>query len=499
MSLPTESQDPAPASPTAGAPLWWTIDRHGRYTSADSATAEFLGPAAGSLPGSSWLDAVHPEDRAACHAAFAAAVESHQPFRIEYRLRRHDGVYRHVFAGAAPCTLFDSAHGGFIAFCFDLTTWQESAARLRELSLATEHSPVTVLVADASGRIQYVNPKFTALTGYTPEEVIGQNPRILKSGEMPPEEYSAMWAQLLSGREWRGEFHNKRKDGTLFWESALISPVRDPSGAITQFVAVKEDITERKRLAAEVAEAQLRAQAAERAKSEFLHKMSHEFRTPMNGILGMAYLLEDSPLGPEHRNYLQVLTESAQSLLDFLTQVLELVHLSEGTHSLQTAPFSLSECLAQCLGLFSAAACKKGIELRSSIAPSVPATLHGDRFRLAQILASLIGNAVKFSPSGAVTVSVDSEPEPDPSDSARLRFSVADQGPGIAPETLARIFEPFEQGDNSHTRQHTGAGLGLAISRNLVQAMGGRLEAVSRPGHGSTFFFTAAFPHPPES
>ncbi len=477
----------------AGIPSFcWITDPEDRLTFLDPAAAEFLGPSE-SLLGTPWLDSVHPADRAACQAALDAARQSRQPFEIEHRLRRRDGVYRWVLNRT-------SAHAspGFIAFCLDLTQLQKIAARLRELSLATEYSPVTVVVTDAAGNIEYVNPKFTSLTGYTLAEVIGKNSRILKSGETSPEAYRGLWAAITSGREWRGEFHNKRKDGTLFWESAVIAPVRDPAGNIAHFVAVKEDITERKRLAAEFAESQRLAQAAARAKAEFLANMSHEIRTPMNGILGMAYLLSDAPAGPERGTYLQVLTESAQSLLDLLSQVLELARVAQDQPGLVAAPFSLAECLAQSTSLFSAAALGKGLRLTTHMAPGVPETLTGDLLRLRQVLANLIGNAIKFSASGSIMIAVQPDPSAASADlaSVALQFSVRDHGIGIPPDKLALIFEPFEQADNSPTRKYSGAGLGLTLSRKLVEAMGGRIWAASEPGRGSTFFFTARFPHP---
>ncbi len=476
---------------TIAPPLCWTVDSAGAYLVVNEAAAVFFGQSAEALRGTSWLERVHPSDRDSCRAALARAGETGLAVQVEHRLRGGDGGYRWVLSTATPAP---SGARSIATTCFDITPVHEAVERLKIFSLAAEQSPVSIVITNAAGEIEYVNPKFTATTGYSRDEVMGKNPRVLKSGEMPIEGYRDMWAELAAGREWRGEFHNRRKDGTLFWESAVISPVRDSEGKITHYFAVKEDITENKRLSAMMADAQRKAQVAQRAKNEFLNNMSHELRTPMNGILGMAYLLRDAPNDPERETYLRVLSESTEALLAFMSQLLDLASLSEGTTVLHVAPFDLAHCTSHAAGLFAAAAFEKGITIETQIDAEVPSIVAGDSLRLGQVLANLIGNAVKFSSTGKITVKV----VPDPSfavsgSSAGLRFSVQDEGIGIATDKLDIIFEPFERADTSSSRKFGGAGVGLAIARRLVEAMGGRIWAVSRPGHGSTFYFTAQF------
>ena len=475
---------------TVLASLCWTVDPTGACTAANEATATFFGQPAEALLGTSWLDWVHPSDRDACRDAFSRAREAGQGFHFEHRLRRHDGEYCWVSNTTAAGR---SAKPSFTTTCFDVTSLHEAAERMRIFSLAAEQSPVSIIIANAAGDIEYVNPKFTATTGYSRDEVIGKNPRLLKSGEMPPEGYRAMWTELTSGREWRGEFHNRHKDGSLFWESAVITPVQDSEGKVSHYFAVKEDITENKRLAAMVADAQRRAQAAQRAKNEFLNNMSHELRTPMNGILGMAYLLRESPNDPERETYLRVLAESTEALLAFMSQLLDLASVSEGTTVLHAAPFDLAHCISHATGLFAAVALEKGLTIQTQIDERVPSLVAGDSLRLGQVLANLIGNAVKFSSKGTISVKVTLDPPSASSTSAGLQFSVQDEGIGIPGDKLDIIFEPFETADTSSSRKFGGAGVGLAIARRLVEAMGGRIWAKSRPGHGSTFFFTAQF------
>jgi PAS domain S-box-containing protein len=471
--------------------LCWSVDSAGDYTVVNEAAAAFFGQPAAALLGTSWIEWVHPAERDACRDALSRTCETGQGFELEHRLRRHDGEYCWVINTTTPAP---SDKPFFTTTCFEVTSLREAAERLRIFSLAAEQSPVSIIITNAAGDIEYVNPKFTAATGYSRDEVTGKNPRVLQSGEMPPEGYRAMWADLSAGREWRGEFHNRRKDGTLFWESAVIAPVRDSEGQITHYFAVKEDITENKRLAAMVAEAQRRAQAAQRAKSEFLSNMSHELRTPMNGILGMAYLLRDAPSDPERDTYLRVLSESTEALLAFMSQLLDLASLSEGAASLHVAPFDLAHCTSHATGLFAAVACEKGLTIETEIDAGVPSLVAGDSIRLGQVLANLVGNAVKFSTKGTITVTVGPDRSAVPSSTlVSLQFSMRDEGIGIPADKIDLIFDPFERADTSASRKYGGAGVGLAIARRLVEAMGGRIWAVSRPGHGSTFFFTAQF------
>jgi PAS domain S-box-containing protein len=480
-------------SPEAAVPpaLCWTIDPDGGFTLVNGAAAAFFGMDIKDFPGRSWFEWIHPSDRESCREALSKALETGEPFLCEYRLRRRDGEYRWVLNTTTPEA---PAGRSFPTTCFDITFLHKAAERLKIFALAAEQSQVSFLITDAAGNIEYVNPQFTATTGYQLDEVVGRNPRILKSGEMPPESYRLMWAELTAGRAWRGEFHNKRKDGSLFWEFAKVSPVRDREGKITHYFAVKKDITETKRLAAMLAEAQLRAEAAQRAKNEFLNNMNHELRTPMNGILGMAYLLRDSPDDPERDTYLRLLSESTEALLAFMSQLLELASLSEGAAGLQSAPFDVSQCIHQACGLFAAAAAKKGLRIETRIEAGVPPAVVGDSLRLGQVLANLIGNAVKFSSKGTISVKVmPDRSSGSTSSNAGMLFSVQDEGIGIPAEKLDVVFEPFEKADNSSSRKFGGAGAGLTIARRLVEAMGGRIWVVSRPGSGSTFYFTVAF------
>jgi PAS domain S-box-containing protein len=353
-----------------------------------------------------------------------------------------------------------------------------------------------VVITDKRGQIEYVNRKFTEISGFTTEEVIGKNPRLLKSGAQPKEYYAEMWRTILDGREWRGEFCNRKKNGEMHWEHVLISPIRDESGGITHFVAVKYDITERKRIAEELQLALEAADAANRSKSEFLANMSHEIRTPLNAIIGFSTMALNADLTPRLRGYLTKISNAGVSLLGIINDILNFSKIEAGKLELEAVSFSLEKTLANAITVVQQKAIDKRVELSLSVAPEVPRTLLGDPLRLNQVLTNLLGNAVKFTEKGEVELTIALK-EAD-GQRATLLFAVRDTGIGLSAEQQAILFQPFTQADGSTTRRFGGTGLGLSISRRLVEMMGGEISVASEIGRGSTFSFTARFGLPAE-
>ncbi len=388
----------------------------------------------------------------------------------------------------------------------DRTESRRATEQIRKLSLAVEQSPHSIVITNVDAVIEYANEAFVRNTGYGLEDVIGKNPRILHSGRTPAAVYAEMWAALSQGRLWKGEFNNMRKDGSEFTEFAIITPLRQADGRITHYVAVKEDITEKKRLGSELDEhrhhlegmvvqrtteliaARKQAEDANRAKSAFLANMSHEIRTPMNGIVGMAHLLRREGVSPRQAERLDTIDTSARHLLSIINDILDLSKIEAGKLALEEIPVSIGGLLDNVGSILAERARAKGIRLAID-AGLLPANLTGDPTRLQQALLNLATNAIKFTETGTVTLR--SVRLHEDAGALLVRFEVEDSGIGITPEAQSRLFSAFEQADNSTTRKYGGTGLGLAITRRLAELMGGEVGVESVPGTGSTFWFTA--------
>lgn len=359
---------------------------------------------------------------------------------------------------------------------------------LRKLRTALEQSSCSVVITDVNGTIEYVNAHFSKVTGYSTEESIGQNPRFLKSGKEPMEKYRNMWQTVMTGKIWSGEFLNRKKGGELYWEQSNIAPVMDENGVISSFIAIKEDITERKLAEQELCSAKESAEAANQAKSAFLANMSHEIRTPMNGIIGMTDLCLSSNLDNQQRSYLRAVRVSAENLLAIINDILDFSKIEAGKIEIDNSPFFLRTTVGQALRTLAPRAAEKNLEIIFDPAPRTPDALLGDPIRLKQVIINLVGNAVKFSENGQIFVSVSAVAED--TDECTLFFSVTDSGIGISPERQSSIFDPFEQGDQGTTKVYGGTGLGLSISKKLVELMAGTIQVASKEGKGSIFTFT---------
>ena len=471
-----------------------------------------------------------------------------------------------------------------------------------------------VSITDTAGTILYANDRFCEISGYAREELLGRNHRIINSGTHPAELFRDMWQTISLGQVWHGEICNRARNGSLYWVNATIVPLTNAAGEPERHIAIRTDITDRKRIEAQLSEqlhlveelieaiplpvylkdcagryvrlnrafelffhidrkelightltdllppadarlhlekdaelfackgmqvyeasvhsrdgvthdtvyrkaaltrrdgsvsgllgvivditerkqaefevlrAKEVAEAASRAKSDFLANMSHEIRTPMNGVIGMTELALETALTAEQREYLTIAKSSAESLLTIINDILDFSKIEAGKLLVEEISFDLYRLLAEVLKPLALRAHEKGIELLSEVLHDVPRHVQGDPSRIRQVLVNLVGNAIKFTHQGEITLRTELMQLQD--GHAIIHFEVRDSGIGIAPEKQELIFDAFSQEDTSTTRKYGGTGLGLSICRRLVELMGGRMWLQSTPGSGSIFHFS---------
>ncbi len=369
----------------------------------------------------------------------------------------------------------------------DITERSFIREELEKFRIAVQQSANDIVFTDLDGRIIFVNDAFEKITGYTAEDVLGKTPRMLQSGVHTDDFYEKLWETISHGRVWKGEFYNKRKDGSFFWEKATITPILDEEGSPRFYIAVKEDITEKKKIeedlelqTAYAERARAEAESANRLKSSFLANMSHEIRTPLNAVLGFTQILLDRELNPGNREMVEIIQNSGKNLLELINDILDFSKIEADEIEIVKQEIKLFPFFDDLERLFLYQKEEKGLLFTVSLDESVPKRVIGDEKRIRQVLINIIGNAFKFTREGSISVEgtwKDNE----------LVIRVSDTGIGIAEDALEEIFSPFKQSDASINRKFGGTGLGLAISQRLSRLMGGRLTVSSRIHEGSTF------------
>ena len=340
-------------------------------------------------------------------------------------------------------------------------------------------------VVDLRGNYLFVNDAFCRIFDLPREKLLGRDYRDTQNPVRHQRTFEIFNSVYRTGQPVTYEY--QVTPSQLFIEQS-ISLERDAGGKPIAFISIYRDCTARKLAEAALARAKEAAEAANRAKSEFLANMSHEIRTPMNGIIGMTALALETPLDPQQSEYLQTIRSQAQSLLTVINDILDFSKIESRRLEIEAVPFAINELVRDVVAPLAVAARDKRIELASRIAGDVPPVAIGDPVRLKQVLTNLVGNAVKFTSRGSVTLEVGLDERLD--DRAAIHFRVIDTGIGIPLDKQAAIFEAFRQGDGSMTRRFGGTGLGLAIASTLALLMGGRIHVESVPGAGSTFHFT---------
>ena len=367
----------------------------------------------------------------------------------------------------------------------------ESEQRFRNMA---DTAPVLIWCAEVDKLCHHFNQMWLDFTGRSVEQEMGNG----WTEGIHPEDFQnclEIYTTAFDARQkFAMEYRLRHADGTYHWLLDHGVPRYDAQGIFLGYIGSCIDITERKTVRERLEQALITAEAATRAKSEFLAHMSHEIRTPMNAIIGAARLLAYEPLTPRQRGYTHVMSQSSLSLLALIDDILDLSKIEAGHIQLETASFELAQIMAGLTGMVEVSAYGRDLKTSFDIAPDVPARLQGDAFRLEQVLSNLLSNALKFTAQGDITLRVALVSSS--AEQIRLRFTLSDTGIGIAPEKLDAIFEAFVQAESTTTRSYGGTGLGLSICRKLVALMGGQMEVSSVPGQGSCFSFTADFQWP---
>jgi two-component system, sensor histidine kinase and response regulator len=459
---------------------------------------EMLGFRDDELPNheNSFFGRIHPDDlpRLLQNKLRFALEPGIDRFHDELRLLHRDGTYRWVVSRGRIVRNERREVIRIVGAVGDMTERLESAANLaaseQRLRDIIESLLGFVAVCTLDGRLIDCNHSSLEPTGLEPEELIGHLFWETPGWRHDPAQQNVireMMARAAAGEVVRFETRPLVRGDHEVVGDMTFSPLRDRQGNICNIVAHGMDITARKKAEAELLQAKEAAESASRAKSEFLANMSHEIRTPMNGIIGLTEVLLDTRLDTEQREYLTLVQQSAASLLTIINDILDVSKIEAGKLQLEICDFDLREVVLDTLRGLKVTADSKGLSLACQVAADVPAVVRGDPGRVRQVLINLVGNAVKFTERGEVSIAV----ERWPAEGGVLHFSVRDTGIGVPSEKQALIFEAFTQVDGSFTRKFGGTGLGLTIASRLVQMMQGRIWIESAEGEGSTFHFTA--------
>ena len=445
------------------------------------------------------IDLIHPEDQGLM-TSLLANIGRHGQGTLTYRCRTKSGSYRWLESNVS--LVRDPASGAqeVVAISRDVTERKHAAEEINKLKVNFElllngAKEYAVVMLDRQGRVTSWNSAAERIVGYAAQEVIGCHFSIFHPAAAALPQADEILAKAEQEGCFSEEGWRERKDGSLFWASVTITALYDADGELCGFSLMTHDATEAKKTAEALALARQHADEANRAKGDFLVAMSHEIRAPLNAILGLTDVLNETELNPDQREYVARCRRAGAGLLTIINDLLDLSKIESGRFELEKVPFDLEDLLETTAELIAPRAHLKGVALQARVAPEAPTHLIGDPVRLQQVLINLLGNAAKFTESGWIILSVSPDPNGPP---GHLRFVVSDTGIGIPEAKLDTIFEDFSQEESSSARRFGGTGLGLGIARRLVHSFGGQLTVSSVFGEGSTFTFDAHFAVPEE-
>ena len=466
----------------------FTVDSKGFFTYLNNAFKNITQYTPEEYLGKHFLEGIVPEYHEKIIKLFSIGMEKNTAFLYEIEIFNKNK--ERIPIEVSVSSLLDSNNNplGRIGTFRDITKRKQQQQQLLKLQQSVEQSTSTIVITDSNGIIEYVNPAFKTSSGYNITEALGKNPKILKSDIHDNFFYKNLWNTISSGKTWKGELLNKKKNESLYWEKVIISPIVNKQGKISNYIAIKEDITEAKKIREDLIIAKKKAEENDMLKTAFLQNMSHEIRTPLNGILGFAELIKIGELEEEDiYNYADIITTSGNRLLNLINNILDISKIESGSFILNANTFYLNQLLSDIQKIMILKAEKKGLYLKMQYNLSDEKSLiKTDNEKLNQILMNLINNAIKFTEKGGITCNYFIKNE-------KIYFSIKDTGIGILKKQHEKIFNRFYQTNLTKSRRYEGAGLGLSISKGLVELLGGEIVVRSEKDKGSEFIFSIPY------
>lgn len=371
----------------------------------------------------------------------------------------------------------------------NITERIKAEKEIHKLRKAIEQGPSSIIITNAEGKIEFVNNKFTELTQYQPIEVLGKNPRIFNPGHLTEEQYSELFEVLKSGRTWEGKVMNRRKDHTTFQEETSISAVKNLDGSISNYILIQNDISEKQQIINDLIQAKEKAIESDLLKTAFLANMSHEIRTPLNSIIGFSELMTDSDFDHEQLyHFARIINNSGNKLLCIISDIMDLSKIEAGEVKVEKRRLSVNQLIIDIQKEYLFKAIEKGLELRiDPLNDTEDIYIESDENKLRQVLINFVGNAIKFTEKGSIELGMRRYGD-------FVQIQVKDTGIGIPAPYQEKIFERFRQVESAYSKKYGGNGLGLAISKALVELLGGNVGMETEHGVGSTFYFTVPLP-----
>ena len=429
------------------------------------------------------FDLVHPDEREKITEFARLHMKNEQP-QNNYEIRAYNKERKMIYLDLSVSKITYNNQQAILTIGMDITSRKRNQETIKKLTAAIEQSPIMIMITNMAGDIEYVNPLFTEISGFTREEVSGQNARILSSGQESVHIYRELWQTILSGQIWRGELLNKKKNGELFWESLVISPILNGQNEIGHFVAVMEDVTQKRKHHEALKQREEDLRQANITKDKFFSIIAHDLKNPFNAIIGFASLLlleYENLSDAERRSYIENINLASNTSYRLLENLLEWSRSQTGKIRFMPGTFDLNSVVNEVMNLLQSQAAKKGIKLVSEIPFNT--LVFADKNMIRTVLRNLFSNGIKFSSGGEVRITAKKK-------KLSIEVCVGDTGVGIPEEGIEKLFRLDEQYLAEGTEFEKGTGIGLMLSKEFINKHKGNIWVKSKKNMGSKFFFT---------